>query len=83
MLRTTVRNWIKNHPTEKVPEPISGFHAGMLTDPMAIENAANRWGKYWAGYARAFTKWREIHVSALANQFRYKPIKILHFEELN
>ena len=79
----TVRNWIKHHPTEKMPEPISGFHAGMLTDPIAIENATNRWGKYWAGYARAFTKWREIHVSAPANQFRYKPAKILHFEELN
>ena len=77
----TVRDWIKKYPDEHSAEPHSGFHAGMLLDRRAIEQAAERWGEYWRGYAKAFFDWRQGNRFAPRSQFRYTPEKTVHGAE--
>lgn len=74
----TIKVWIRKYPDADNAEPISGFHAGMLTDKKAIENAAKRWGEYYQGYAEAFFEWRKTNKAAPRKDFRYQPIRTVH-----
>lgn len=74
----SVRGWLKKYPDANTAEPISGFHAEMLTDEKAIKAAAERWGRYYADYAKAFFEWRKRNKFALRKDFRYTPNPTVH-----
>jgi len=78
----TIKSWIKNHPDNSNPEPISGFHAGMLTTPSAIIEAANNWKGYYIKYVVAFFKWRQTNQNAPRENFRFDSKKHVHSNNL-
>lgn len=80
---STIKSWIRKYPDRSHAEPISGFHAGMLTDENAIDAAAKRWGDYWQEYAKSFFEWRKTHHHTPRNQFRYNSNQTILCEDID
>ena len=78
----TIRDWLKKHPDANHSEPRSGFHAGMLTDKVALEKAVTNWGRYCLAVAKQFFEWRKTHSATPFSQFRAKFAQIEHWNNL-
>ena len=78
----TVEQWLIDHPNEGDRHPISGFHAGMLKNQNAIKKSAENWGNYYNDYVQDFFEWRKTNQNARREDFRYKPHKTEHRNNL-